>query len=147
MKENPRQLTIGKLSRQTGVNIETIRYYEKAGLMPNPPRSEGGHRLYRHDHLRRLTFIRRCRELGFAMSEVQELLGLVDAHGYTCGEVQALTLEHAKNVRGKRTDLRRMEKTLRAIASECSGSNVPDCPIIDALFDPEESAVLRTEIG
>ncbi len=147
MKKNPDQLTIGKLSQQTGVNIETIRYYEKAGLMPNPPRSEGGFRLYRYDHRRRLTFIRRCRELGFTMSEVRELLGLVDAHGYTCGEVQTLTLEHAKSVRGKIVDLRRMEKTLRAIASECSGSDVPDCPIIDALLDPEESELPGTDIG
>ncbi len=115
--------------------------------MPNPPRSEGGYRLYRNDHLRRLRFIRRCRQLGFAMSEVQELLRLVDGHGYTCGEVQALTLEHAKDVRGKITDLRRMEKALSAIASECAGNDVPDCPIIDALLDAEESEMPGTDIG
>lgn len=128
------EFTIGELSKRTGVNIETIRYYEKIGAMPNPPRTATGYRVYGADLLDRLTFIRRCRQLGFGMKEIQELLGLVDAHGYTCAEVQALTLEHAEMVRRKVRDLKSLEKTLRRIASQCTGKKVPECPIIDALL-------------
>lgn len=137
------EFTIGELSERTGVNIETIRYYEKTGVMPNPPRTSGGYRMYRKDHLNRLRFIRRCRQLGFAMAEIQALLGLVDASAYTCSEVQALTLEHATMVKQKIRDLKRLEKTLRGIASQCTGEKVPECPIIDALLDPKDQLALQ----
>ncbi len=136
MVKTASNFTIGDLSKRTGVNIETIRYYEKIGAMPNPPRTAAGYRVYGEDLLKRLTFIRRCRQLGFAMAEIQELLGLVDEHGYTCGEVQALTLDHAEMVKRKIRDLRKLEKTLRGIASKCTGKKVPECPIIDALLGP-----------
>ena len=135
------EFTIGELSRRTGVNIETIRYYEKIGAMPNPPRTAAGYRGYSEDLLNRLTFIRRCRQLGFAMVEIHELLGLVDAHGYTCAEVQALTLEHAEMLKRKIQDLKSLEKTLRTIASQCTGKKVPECPIIDALLGPTNQFV------
>lgn len=126
-------LTIGSLSRQTGVKIETIRYYERSGLLPPPPRTAGGHRIYGQSHLRRLRFIRRGRELGFTGSGVRTLLGLVDG-GFTCGEVQALTLGHLQEIRGKIDDLRRLETTLSTITEQCDGGDAPDCPIIDALY-------------
>ena len=125
---------IGALSEQTGCNIETIRYYEKIGLLPAPPRSPGRRRLYKDTHRKRLTFIRRCRQLGFSLDEIRELLELVDGGSYTCDEVRELTLNHADEVKRKITDLRRMEKVLRDITSKCSGGKVPECPIIDALF-------------
>ena len=125
--------TIGSLSRRTAVNIETIRYYERAGLMPAPPRTSGGHRLYGSDHERRLKFIRRSRELGFSVDEVRALLGLVDG-GYTCGEVQALTLKHLAEVRKKVADLQRLEATLADISSRCEGGKLPDCPVVEALL-------------
>ena len=128
--------TIGELSRRAGVKIETIRYYEKSGVMPNPPRTLAGYRMYNENHLKRLMFVRRCRQLGFTMFEIQDLLGLVDTRAYTCGEIQALTLEHADTVSQKIRDLKRLESTLRQISSECSGEKVPQCPIIDALLDP-----------
>ena len=78
------RLTRGVLSARTGINIETIRYYERVGLMPEPPRSGGGHRIYEEEHLKRLTFIRRSRELGFTIKEVRGLLRLVDGGDYTC---------------------------------------------------------------
>ena len=131
----PPHVGIGVLSEQTGVKIETIRYYEREGLLPSPPRTSGGHRSYSEDHLKRLTFIRRSRELGFSMAEIRELLALVDGGSYTCGEIKALTLDHARSVRSKITDLQRMEKMLVEIASGCAGGTVPDCPIIDALLD------------
>ena len=126
--------TIGALSKGTGCHIETIRYYERIGLMPKPPRSPGGHRLYEEDHLRRLTFIRRSRELGFTLEEVRGLLRLVDGGSYTCAEVKALTLDHAAEVRRKVADLRKLERVLKEMAAECDGGEVPDCPIIDALY-------------
>ncbi len=126
--------TIGALSRGTGCHIETIRYYERIGLMPKPSRSPGGHRLYEDDHLRRLTFIRRSRELGFTLDEVRGLLRLVDGGSYTCAEVKALTLDHAAEVRRKVADLRKLERVLADMAAECEGGEVPECPIIDALY-------------
>ena len=126
--------TIGSLSRDTGCNIETIRYYERIGLMPKPPRSKGGHRLYEKDHLKRLSFIRRTRDLGFTLEEVRGLLRMIDGHDYTCDEVKVLTLDHLQEVQQKIADLRRLERVLRTMAAECEGGNVPDCPIIDALY-------------
>ena len=143
MVEIASEFTIGELSKRTGVNSETIRYYEKIGAMPNPPRTAAGYRVYGEDLLNRLTFIRRCRQLGFAMTEIHDLLGLVDAHGYTCAEVQALTLEHAEMVKRKIRDLKSLEKTLRSIASQCTGKKVPECPIIDALLGPTNQLATR----
>ena len=127
-------LLIGALSKRTGCNIETIRYYERIGLLPAPPRTPGGRRLYSYTHLKRLTFIRRSRQLGFHLDEIRELLNLVDGGSYTCDEVRELTLTHAGEVERKIVDLQRMSGVLREITSKCSGGKVPDCPIIDALF-------------
>ncbi len=130
-----RTATIGTLSKLTDCNIETIRYYERIGLLPAPPRSEGGHRLYEKTHARRLTFIRRSRELGFTIKEVHKLLELVDGKRYTCDEVQARTLDHLADVKQKMGDLRRLERVLKNMVAQSSGGRVPECPIIDALFD------------
>ena len=128
------RLTMGQLSKRTGCNIETIRYYERIGLLPAPPRTQGGHRLYGESDLRRLAFIRRSRELGFTVDEVRSLLRLVDDRSYTCAEVRSLTLEHLTEVRKKIADLRRLRKTLAGIVARCAGDTVPECPVIDALF-------------
>jgi len=128
------EFPIGALAKESAVNIETIRYYEKVGLMPKPARSGGGYRLYTPEHLKRLTFIRRGRELGFSLDELRNLLRLVDGHAYTCAEVRALTLAHVSDIRRKIADLRRLERVMTAVASQCSGRKVPDCPVIDALF-------------
>ena len=128
-------LGIGSLSKQTGCNIETIRYYEREGLLPNPPRTDGGHRMYSDEHLMRLTFIRRSRELGFTLEEVRGLLKMVDGEHYTCAEVKSLTLDHLKDVRGKLADLKRLEKVLKQLADQCTGDEKPDCPIVEALFE------------
>ena len=133
MSGRNQEFSIGALSKYSGCNIETIRYYEKCGLLPAPPRTEGGHRLFGADHLKRLTFIRRSRELGFSLDEIRALLGLVDGGDYTCGDVKALTVAHLKDVREKIKDLRKLEKTLAAISSQCEGGTVPECPVIEAL--------------
>ena len=126
---------IGALSEQTGCNIETIRYYEREGLLPNPPRTEGGHRVYDQEHLKRLTFIRRSRELGFTLEEVRGLLRMVDGEHYTCAQVKSLTLDHLEDVRGKLADLKKLEKVLKQLAGRCTGDETPDCPIVEALFE------------
>jgi len=128
-------MTIGPLSRLTGCNIETIRYYERIGLLSSAPRSKGNHRVYGESHVKRLFFIRRSRELGFTLEEVRELLRLVDGGTYTCAEVRDLTIDHADVVQQKVADLRKLERVLRDMASRCDSGNVPECPIIDVLFE------------
>jgi MerR family mercuric resistance operon transcriptional regulator len=128
-------LTRGALAARSGCNIETIRYYEQIGILPPPPRSLGGHRLYGQDLIKRLTFIRRSRELGFTLEEIRELLRLVDGSNYTCAQVEKLAREHAQDIRRKIADLKKLQSVLLAMASQCTGDEVPDCPIIDALFD------------
>ncbi|MBN9597126.1 MAG: helix-turn-helix domain-containing protein [Afipia sp.] len=128
-------LTIGALSARSGVNIETIRYYEKIGVMPSPTRSASGYRIYGPEHVRRLHFVRRGRELGFGLDELRGLLRLVDGHTYTCEEVHALTVEHLTDIRQKIADLRRLERVMSDMAAQCTRDQVPECPIIDALFE------------
>ncbi|MCZ6715982.1 MAG: helix-turn-helix domain-containing protein [Gammaproteobacteria bacterium] len=127
---------IGALSRRTDCKIETIRYYERQGLLPEPPRSVGGHRLYKEDHLKRLTFIRRCRNLGFTMAQIRQLLGLVDEHQYSCQDIKTLTMDHVEEIREKIDHLKRLEQALLQMAAECSGESIPSCPVIDALYQP-----------
>jgi len=134
MKTRQMRMLRGELANQTGVNSETIRYYEKIALMPNPARSAGGHRLYDQSHLKRLSFIRRSRGLGFTLQEIRELLQLVDGGDYTCAEVRDRTVVHLDDVSRKIRDLQKMQRTLKSMASKCDGGLVPDCPIVDALF-------------
>src|SRR5689334_17050983 len=107
-----RSLTIGKLAEATGVNLETVRYYERIGLMPRPARTGSGYRSYEPDHVRRLNFIRRSRELGFTLDEIRGLLRLVDGHRYTCAQIHEITVRHAGDIRQKIADLRRLERVL-----------------------------------
>jgi MerR family mercuric resistance operon transcriptional regulator len=125
---------IGEMSRQTTVNIETIRYFEKIGMMPAPERSEGGNRQYSTDHLQRLFFIHRCRQIGFNQSEIKALLSMVDNKGVTCAEVHSITTEHIADIQQKIRDLRKLEKVLTQMTNECSRGDIPDCPIIETLF-------------
>lgn len=124
----------GELAARSGCNIETVRFYEKQGLLPAPPRTAGGHRDYAPEHLKRLTFIRRSRELGFTLGETRGLLGLVGGD-WTCAEIRAITLEHLADVRRKLADLERLAQILEDMASQCDGGAVPECPIMDALLE------------
>jgi MerR family transcriptional regulator, mercuric resistance operon regulatory protein len=125
----------GELAQRSGCNIETVRFYEKRGFLPPPPRTAGGHRDYAPEHLKRLTFIRRSRELGFTLDEVRSLLTLVDGSDRTCAEVRAMTLEHLAGVRRKIADLERLARILEDMAAQCEGGLVPECPIVDALLE------------
>ena len=128
-------ITIGELSKKTGVNIETVRYYERIGLMPDPIRTEGGHRLFDGEQVKRLSFIARSRQLGFSLKEIRTLMSLVDQGDYSCDEVNALTVRHLDNVRAKIADLQRLARTLEEISAKCEGGTTPECPIFEALYD------------
>lgn len=134
MDDNHIELTIGRLSEAASCRIETIRYYEKIALLPAARRTSGGHRVYGGAELRRLTFIRRCRELGFSVDDIRDLLRLVDGGALTCAEVKSITENHLQDVRQRLADLRNMERALREMVRGCSGDRVPECPIIDSLF-------------
>ena len=132
MNTNPR-LTIGALSERTEVNVETIRYYERIGILPNPPRSAGGHRLYAKEHAQRLLFIRRSRQLGFSLDQVRELLGLSSGRRMTCARVKTITEQHIADIRRRVKDLKRLERVLSELTSQCRGDEMGECPILDAL--------------
>jgi MerR family transcriptional regulator, mercuric resistance operon regulatory protein len=125
----------GELAQRSGCNIETVRFYEKQGLLPAPPRTAGGHRDYDREHLKRLSFVRRSRELGFTLDQVRGLLGLVDGGEWTCAEVRAMTVEHSAHVRRKIADLEKLAQVLEDMAAQCDGGAVPECPIIDTLLE------------
>lgn len=132
---------VGYLARAGQCKAETVRYYEKIGLMPTPQRTEGGHRIYKQPELKRLIFIRRSRDLGFSVAQVRDLLRFVDEPNHTCGEVKTLTLAQSEEVQRKIDDLQRLHKALLEMADRCKGENysLEQCPIIDALFeDPNE---------
>ncbi|MBI1729342.1 helix-turn-helix domain-containing protein [Candidatus Acetothermia bacterium] len=126
--------SIGQVSLRTGCNIETIRYYERIGLLPEPPRSYGGHRLYSGSLVKRLNFIRRARQLGFHLDEVRELLSLVDSKSDSCADVKEMTLSHLREVDQKLADLRKLKRVLGEMASQCDRGQVPECPVIEALM-------------
>ena len=128
------RLAIGTLSQRTGCHIETIRYYERAGLLPAPARSPGGYRLYGTGHLKRLTFIRRARALGFSIDEVRTLLKLADQRKRPCAEVRVVAAGHLEDVRAKIADLRAMERVLKETVARCAEGAGSHCPVIDALY-------------
>jgi MerR family mercuric resistance operon transcriptional regulator len=124
---------IGRLSSQTGCRAETIRYYEQRQLMPEPPRTAGGHRLYTEAMRGRLLFIRRGRELGFSVDEIKQMLSLVDGAEVSCERVKSIAEVHLADIKAKISDLRKMQRSLNELAVRCSGRDVPECPIIDDL--------------
>jgi MerR family mercuric resistance operon transcriptional regulator len=126
-------LPIGKLSRLTGVNIETIRYYERIKMLPAPRRTGGGHRVYGTVEARILAFIRRARELGFSLEDIRALLDLAGPGKASCAEVRKIAAHHLEDVRAKIGDLARLERLLAKTVKQCSGKAVPDCPVLDVL--------------
>ena len=133
MARNP-DIQIGELARQSGSSIETIRYYERTGLLRAPQRSAGGYRLYDAADVRRLAFVRRARELGFTLDEVRTLLSLSANDGQSaCANVRELAEGHLAEVRAKIADLRAMERVLTDAVRRCAAGEVSGCPIIDAL--------------
>ena len=133
-------LTRGKLAERTGCNIETIRYYENVGLIPQPKRSDSGYRSYTSEHIRLLNFIQRARGLGFSREQIHGLLELsADGQGHTRADVKALTEAHIDEVSQKIRDLQRMKRRLTQISSYCDGSasSAGSCPILGSLFEED----------
>src|SRR5262249_26050783 len=125
--------TIGKLSDLTGVNVETIRYYEKIGMLPAPPRTGSGRRIYGPAESRVLAFIRRSRELGFSLNEVRALLRLRTPEKASCREVREIAARHLEDIRTKLNDLKTLERVLARTVARCSGKAAPECPVLDIL--------------
>ena len=124
---------IGELSQRSGVNIETIRYYERAKMLAAPPRTEAGRRMYDSTDLRILAFIRRSRELGFSLEQIRALLRLGGPEKATCREVREIASHHLDDIRAKLADLKKLERLLSKTVARCTGSTAPDCPVLDVL--------------
>src|SRR3546814_15645927 len=126
LQDTAPRLPIGVMSQRTGCNIETIRYYEKIGLLPAPARSEGGHRLYGHGHLMRLGFVRRARGLGFTLDEIRALLQLAEDRDRPCAEAREVAVVQLAAVRAKIADLRAMEAVLAETVLLCADAKTPE---------------------
>jgi Cu(I)-responsive transcriptional regulator len=129
----PPNLAIGELGRLTGTKVETIRYYERIGLLAAPGRTAGNYRAYSLAHLNRLSFIRRSRDLGFSLDQIRALLDLSDDRGRPCEAIDAVAKEHLAEVDRKIADLQALRRELDSMIRQCSCGTVADCRIIDAL--------------
>jgi MerR family mercuric resistance operon transcriptional regulator len=127
-------LTIGRLARLGGVNLETIRYYEREGLLPKPPRTEAGYRLFPSDTARRLRFIKRAQELGFSLSEIRDLLTLRMKPGTKREHIRSRAEAKITDIEQKIRALEAMKKTLRKMTERCDGCGpLSECPILESL--------------
>ena len=128
-------LTIGVLASQTRINVPTIRYYEKIGLMPQAQRASNGHRYYRATDLKRLGFIKRCRDFGFPIEQVRELVALLEDGGRACVEVRDMAQTHLNTVREKLKEMRRLEASLAGFVASCDAvccmGSTKDCAIVE----------------
>lgn len=136
MAKGSRGLSIGQIAAAAGINLETVRYYERIGLMPPPARTEGGHRAYDPAHVRRLAFIRQARALGFGIEDIRTLLALAAPGHRSCGEVRDVAAAHLSEVRAKLARLARLERILSNTVERCSGAPTPACPVLDMLDAP-----------
>lgn len=132
--------TIGDLGKATGTKVETVRYYERIGLLPKPPRTGGNYRSYGQRELDRLSFIRRARDLGFSLDQVRALLDLSDHRERECATVDGLARAHLEEVERKIADLTALQRELTALIGSCQGGLVGECRIIEALGPVVESA-------
>lgn len=127
-------LTIGRLAKKVNVNIETIRYYERRGLIPEPPRSESGYRHYSQDSAARIRFILHAKELGFSLKEISELLSLRVDRYKTCNDVKRMAAIKIADIEKKIRVLQDMKNALMKLKAECNGRGpVGECPILEAL--------------
>jgi MerR family mercuric resistance operon transcriptional regulator len=126
-------IPIGELSRRTGVNIETIRYFERVGILAKPPRTASGRRVYGADHVRDLGFIRRSRELGFTPAEVRAIMALGGPDQAPCSQVREIAFHHLERVREKMADLVQLERLLAATINQCEGDRAANCAVIEML--------------
>jgi len=129
------KLTIGQLAKKANVNLETIRYYERRGLLPEPPRNKSGHREYSLEEVRRTEFIKRCQALGFSLREISELLSLRVGPGTTCGDVKARVETKIADVEKRIESLEKIREALLRMSRKCIGKGpVGLCPILEELY-------------
>lgn len=126
-------MSIGKLAKATGTAVETVRYYEKIGLLPDPPRTSGNYRSYGPEEVARLSFVRRARNLGFGIAEVRSLLDLADDRRRPCGDVDKIARNQLDQVERKITDLEALRHELSSLIKQCRQGTIADCRIIEAL--------------
>lgn len=131
--EREERFPIGALAKRSGAGIETIRYYERIGMLAPAPRSANGRRVYGHADLRVLVFIRRARELGFTLDDIRTLLQLGAPQLATCRDVREIAARHLEAIRQKLRDLTKMETLLASTVAQCSGAAVPDCAVLNVL--------------
>lgn len=129
-------MKIGEVAERSGCHPETVRYYERIGLLPAPPRTAGGYRDYRPANADRLRFISRGRELGFSLEEIRSLLGLAEDDGLSCQDVDRLARGHLLDIRNRLNDLQRMASELERVIGSCSGGERGQCAILDTLRHP-----------
>lgn len=131
----PNQYSIGRLAEAAGTNVETVRYYERIGVLPKPDRTSGNYRSYTADHVARLSFVRRARDLGFTLEQVRELLGISDRKTADCTTVDAMARDHLAHVDRKIADLKSLRRELSSLIGQCKRGTIADCRIIGALSD------------
>jgi Cu(I)-responsive transcriptional regulator len=131
--------TIGDLAKATGTKVETIRYYERIGLLPAPARTQGNYRAYDAKHIVRLSFIRRARDLGFTIEDVRALLSLSDQQDRSCESVDRIARAHLAEVDRKIADLKGLRRELATVIGQCRQGTIRDCRIIEALAPTERS--------
>jgi len=129
-------MKIGEVAERSGCHPETVRYYERIGLLPAPPRTAGGYRDYRPADADRLRFISRGRELGFSLAEIRSLLGLAEDDELSCQDVDRLAREHLLDIQTRLSDLQRMASELERVIGSCSGGERGQCAILDTLRHP-----------
>jgi DNA-binding transcriptional MerR regulator len=128
-------VTIGQAARAAGCKVQTVRYYEQIGLMPEPVRTQGNQRLYGETDLRRLRFVRHARELGFSLPAIRELLSLADRPDQSCEAVDGIAREQLEQVKRRISRLQALERELERMIAQCSGGTVASCRVIEVLGD------------
>lgn len=133
-------MLIGEASKKSGCHIETIRYYERVGLLSSTERADSGYRRYSAHHIQQLLFIHRARDLGFSLDDIRELMSLKNQPQLSCDTVDAITNKHLQAIHGRIAHLDSMAQELQRIAASCSGGHIAECQILDALASDNQVA-------
>jgi len=145
MTDKEHMYTIGALAEETGCKVQTIRYYEQIGLMPEPPRTEGGQRRYTRKHSDRLCFIRHSRELGFSLDAIRELLSLTDLPDNSCEAADAIARSQLADVENRIARLQSLKQELQRMVTQCKGGTIDQCRVIEVLSDYTHAHCINTD--
>jgi DNA-binding transcriptional MerR regulator len=142
-----REYTIGQLAKAGGCTVQAVRYYEKAGLLPPPPRTGGNHRIYDQTRMDRLTFLRHARQLGFPLKSIRALMTLADAPSHDCAVADRIASEHLREVESRIERLEVLKAELMRMLDQCEGGKIETCRIIEALADHTHAHCLVKDHG